>query len=202
MKSLLSKLIVLMGCATLGSSYAKDLLIDDFKSENFENWETIPKEADYSGGFLKLATTTGQVLLNSAQELDSGEMNVKFSIETVSDDDFYYIGFQTVQPWMRDAIYLMVQGSSFVVVVAKGGELKFNQNLPDVSVVPGQEYEMTIQWAKDSVTFLLDGTTIFFTDEVAKIPVDPLFAFLAVNKTKSEGDPAALKATSLEITDL
>ena len=198
------KAVVLVACLSTSSVWAEDLLVEEFKTGDFANWEDIPPGADYAAGFLKLTSATGQASMNTVKEFQNCEMTLRFSLETVSkvDDTFYYLGFQTIQPWMRDAIYVMVQGSSLVIMVSKNGEVEFQQSVPDLSVVPGKEYKLTIQWTPNAITVLLDEASIFYTEDVAKIPAGPLYAFMAANKVGNEGEAAILNALSLNITGL
>lgn len=198
------KAALLVACFSVTGASAEDLLVEEFKTGDFANWEDIPPGADYAAGFLKLTSPAGQASMNTVKEFQNCEMTLRFSLETVSkvDDIFYYLGFQTIQPWMRDAIYVMVQGSSLVVMVSKNGEVEFQQSVPDVSVVPGKEYKLTIQWTPNAISVLLDDASIFYTEEIAKIPAGPLYAFMAANKVGSEGEAAVLNALSLNIVGL
>lgn len=204
MKNQFWKVLLLSACVFADPSWAKDDFVEEFKAADFDKWEAIPTQADFSEGFLKLASDDGLIFVNSVNEFQNCEFTLKFSVGTVSaaDDIFYYFGFQTVQPWMRDAIYVMLQGSSFVVMISKGGEVHFQESVPDISIVPHKQYELTIRWAPDSVTILVDGISIFFTDDPEKIPNASLYAYLAANRLGSESEAAVLNAYSLNITGL
>lgn len=201
-KSFLATLTLL---AVVAAAQGKDLLRDDFTKENPEIWEQLPAGADFSKGHLQLPTSSGGASLVSIDQFENAQATIVFSISKTGTEDsvFYYLGFQSVQPWMRDAFYAMIQDTALVICVRRAGEEETVQfTVPDVSMVAGRDYELTLRWAASQLEVLLDGRRIYSVEDPEIMPVGPLHLFLAVNTLEKDGEPEVLSLKSAVVESL
>ena len=196
--------LVLALAALPFSAQGEDLLRDDFKEERPDFWEPMPATADFSEGYLKLATTSGQSTVVSLQEFEDSQLTIKFSVSEIGANNsiFFYFGYQTVQPWMGESFVSMIQDSALVIGASRNGAQTDTFTVPNLSIQAEREYELVMRREKGSVEVILDGGSVHRMDDAKKVPTGPLFVFFAVNSFKENKEPVVLSVKSVVVEPL
>jgi|GEM_PF-4410312 len=183
---------------------AAELLSDNFSGERPDLWEQLPAGAGFSEGHLRLPAVSGQVSLASIEPFENAQATLDFSVSKTGTGDtiFYYLGFQTVQPWMADAFYVMIQDTALVVCVVRAGEQTATLTVPDVAIEAGRDYQLVLRREAARLEVSFDGRTVYTLEDAEKIPAGPLQLFFAANTFEKDAEPEVLSLKSAVVESL
>lgn len=166
---------------------------DDFDSYNDNEWGAQSPEVTVEKGKLRNHPKAGQVYFSSAKKFKFGTLEARVRFNRLSTDSsiFYYLGLQSVTPWLENVCWLMVQDSAVIATVNKAG----GKGQPSLvaNVEAGRWYKIKIAWSGSKVELFLDGNKIFATEDPAITPDSPMPVFIAANSLAKAGPTADLE---------
>jgi len=166
---------------------------DDFDSYNESFWGSKSASAILQDGVLVNSSPQGHKTLVSMKKYDFASLDMRLKFGRLSSDstNFYYIGFQSVLPWAENVCYFMVQDTSLSAIIHKSGGESINQSLGNVD--PDKWYVFSIIRQPDRIDFLIDGKSVFKTDNAKAIPDAAMPIFMGANNVGKSGDEFAAK---------
>ena len=176
-------------------------LEEDFSADSLSvDFEVEPSGIVPENGFLVLKPSKGQQFLATAEPFAFGSVTVEFQMVTQSDDDhiIYYLGLQSLRPWAEELAWIKVQEGSLFVTV-KNGAMVEEKLIGYLNTE--QTYILTVEWSPDRVAIILDGKTLFETENAEVIPQNPLYlCFIANTQPSSTGEDAELRIDHVSIS--
>ncbi|MBI2299665.1 MAG: hypothetical protein HYU66_12115, partial [Armatimonadetes bacterium] len=188
-----------------------ELLLDDgFETYDTRYWCTQPEGVSLADGILRDAPAQGQRWIASNERFLCADLDLTVKFGTLSRDSsiFYYLGFQSISPWVRDVCWVMVQDSVMIVGLKKAGRDGANQ--PVANVEAGRWYRLSLRWKPSQVEVYLDDLQVFTSaglrHELSSasraaevIPATPLPVFLSANTTRDQPEKAELFVDRVEV---
>lgn len=195
MKKLLSLLLVL-ACLSLparAESNAGLSFSDDFDTYREDLWnETIGsggvlvssgswmRDIDVENGVLEIRPPFGEQFLSSNLEFTSAAVEIKVTFNRIGGavPIFYYLGFRGP----TDSCLLMVQESSLVAVLTRGGKNLVAEACGNVEA--GKTYTLRIERTQKAVEMFVDGKSVYRNADQNALGDAPMPVYLGANTVR------------------
>lgn len=174
------------------------LLDDNFDQYNATNWGPQVADITVSNGKAVIMPKVSQVFLTSTKKYKAVTLEVKLKFNKLSTDSsiFYYLGFQSINPWVYNTCWMTVQDGGLSAGVKNGNEKGMSEQVANVT--ENKWYNLKIVWKSDVVEMFLDDASVFKTTDKAVIPISKMYVFLSANTLGKI--PAELEIDSVTIT--
>jgi len=192
---------VVVFCLSTVAVFAEDKVLfqDDFDSYNVKNWGSKPAHSiTLKDGMLIDKPKRGQVFLASIKKFRNVTLEARLKFNNIGPNIFYYLGFQSVKPWVYDMCWITIQDSSVSANTRKAGQ----ESLPQQAgyVESNKWYVLKIVREKTKVEFFLNDKLIAETENPDFIPDAKMPIFLSANTLKDEQGLAELEIDWVRIT--
>ena len=204
-------LAVFLVAAASAQDPRQEMLHTDFSSLDTSEWVCKGQDAQVRDGKLIIWPQRGQQYLTTRKSFLHAtlEMSVRFHVLSRDSTVFYYLGFQSLAPWVRDVCWVQIQDAAVTAVLKKNGQTGFRKHVGYVT--QGRDRVFKLEWEPAGMRCSLDGRELLSPDQLrvglssastagAVVPNRPLPLFLGAYGTAPDKARAKLQVNWVRIS--